>query len=300
MPTKVRIITNAVSDGARALGESLEALGVDVSRVRANSGPKAPRRLNIKWGCFGLSPVGYGGTFVNSWASDVSLNKLTCFQHLQSANVRIPEFTDSLEVATRWLEQEGCRRVYQRNILRGSEGDGIVVVETTQAGNYRGEERLSQAPLYTKGLFGHRREYRIHVFKKDGIKRVFVQQKMRRATGVEQVTAESRVRNLANGWIFAHNEITQPRQQTIDLAVAAVTALNLDFGAIDLIEMHEHSQGSYVLEVNCAPGLQGGTLNFYANAINDLCNDVVDNQEEPPEVEEEPEYIEDYEDEVAF
>lgn len=286
MPTKVRIITNSPSDGARALGETLESLGIEVSRVRASAGPKNHNRLNIKWGCFGLSAVDYGGTFVNSWASDVSLNKLTCFQRLRAAEVNVPDFTSSREEAEGWLTS-GCRRVYQRNLLRASEGDGIVVVEKDRNGNYVGDERLSDAPLYTKACFGQRREYRIHVFRKDGIKRIFIQQKMRRTTGVDETTTESRIRNLASGWIFAHNEITQPRQQTIDLAVAAVSALNLDFGAIDLIEMHEHAQGSYVLEVNCAPGLQGGTLNFYAHAIRDLCHGLRD-----PEVLEEP--VEDF------
>lgn len=283
MPNKVRIITNSVSEGARALGDTLSQNGVDVSRVRASDGPKRPVRLNIKWGCFPLNPFEYGGYMVNARASDISLNKFYCFNKLSEEGVNVPEYTDSQEVAQGWLDN-GCRRVYQRNLLRASEGEGIVVVDKDRNGNYCDDVRLSAAPLYVKGLFGQRREYRIHVFSLGGVRRVFIQQKKRRVTDVETTTTESRIRNLANGWIFAHNDITAPRQQTIDLAVAAVAALSLNFGGVDLIEMHEHAGGSYILEVNCAPGLQGATLEFYSSAITDYCNGVVDPT--PPEEEE--------------
>lgn len=268
---KVRIITNAVSEGARALGETLESLGVDVSRVRASAGPKNPPRLNIKWGCFTANPREYGGTLSNFQAGDVSLNKLTCFQTLREAGVTVPDFTTSIQEARQWFES-GARRVYERHVLRGSEGDGIEVREDPTS--------LTQAPLYVKGCFGERREYRIHVFQQDGVKRLFIQQKKRRVTGVDEAELENRptgtIRNLANGWIFAHNEITAPRQQTIDLAVATLRALGLNFGGIDLIEMGDSRKGSFVLEVNCAPGLQGGTLNFYANAVKAVLEGVTD------------------------
>lgn len=278
MPVKVRIITNAVSDGARALGETLENEGVNVSRVRVSAGPKTPPRLNIKWGCFPLNPRDYGGDVLNARAGETSLNKLMCLEALSQAEVPVPEFTTDLVTAQRWLD-EGGRRVYQRNMLRASEGDGIVVVEKNAEGQYLDDNRLSNAPLYTKGLFGERREYRIHVFTKDGIRRLFIQQKRMRTTGMTQEELDNRngrVRNLAGGWVFAHNEIDAPRQQTIDIAVRTVEALGLNFGGIDLIEMGDERKGSFVLEVNCAPGLQGATLNFYSQCLRDLTRGVVD------------------------
>lgn len=272
---KVRIITNAVSEGARNLGEALEALNANVSRVRAGA-PKLPVRQNIKWGCFNLDPTDYGGSILNRNAGRTSLNKLECFRALSEANVPIPEFTTERGVADGWLRTGGVRRVYERHVLSGSEGDGIRVVETP--------EDLTQAPLYVKGLFGLRREYRIHVFKKDGINRIFIQQKKRRVTGVEATTAESRIRNLANGWVFAHLEVQQPRPATITAAIAACRALGLDFGAVDMIEMEDVQLGSAVLEINCAPGLAGATCDFYAQAIYGLCTGVQDIAPTPPPV----------------
>lgn len=268
---KARIITNGPSDGARALQAALDALGINTSRVRAEGQPKVARRFNVKWGCFPLTTTHFAGPYANGTAGDTSLNKLACFQALAAAGIPVPQFTAEREVATRWIA-EGCRRIYERHSLRGSEGDGIRIV------GEGGEAALSAAPLYTKGMFGRRREYRVHVFSVGDVRRIFVQQKRRRTTGINPAdnAPASTIRNLANGWIFAHNDVVAPRQATIDAAVASITALGLNFGAVDMIEMDRATDGgSVVLEVNCAPGLQGGTLDFYANAINDHLRGIV-------------------------
>ncbi|HKY42050.1 MAG TPA: hypothetical protein VJM50_03085, partial [Pyrinomonadaceae bacterium] len=133
---------------------------------------------------------------------------------------------------------------------------------------------------------------------KDGVQRVFIQQKRRRNGVPEDERTSGAIRNLANGWIFAHNDVVIPRQQTIDAAVGAINALNLNFGGVDLIEMDDVTKGSVVLEINCAPGLQGGTLDFYAQAILGVVNGVVDT---PLIVEEEDEEDEDeYDQTEAF
>lgn len=268
---KARIITNAVSDGATALKLKLEELGIDCSKVRASAGPKTPRRFNLKWGCFQLNTANYGGPMANGNAGETSLNKLACFQALAAAGIPVPQFTAEIEVARRWIA-EGCRRIYERHSLRGSEGEGIRIV------GEGGEAALTASPLYTKGMFGRRREYRIHVFAVGDVRRIFVQQKRRRTTGINPTdnAPASTIRNLANGWIFAHNDVVAPRQATIDAAVASINCLNLQFGAVDMIEMDRAADGgSVVLEVNCAPGLQGGTLDFYAHAISDHLRGIV-------------------------
>jgi len=50
------------------------------------------------------------------------------------------------------------------------------------------------------------------------------------------------------------------------VALAAVSALGLDFGAVDII-YNEHENQYYVLEVNTAPGLEGTTVEKYAEAF---------------------------------
>jgi len=272
MPTKIRIITNNVSEGAAALGDKLRELGANVSRVRVSNAPKRPVRNNIKWGCFSLNPMDFGGPVYNSHASDQTLNKLTCFGVLHGAGVPVPEFTTSYETARGWFTgvPSGRMRVYERTVLRGSEGDGINVIEAANDLHETG------VPMYVKGMRGLRREYRIHVFMLNGVRRVFIQQKKRCQGFAETAGYTNTVRNLAGGWIFAHNDIVAPRQQTLDIAVAACTTFSLTFGAVDVLEMDDMTKGSVVLEINCAPGLMGATCEFYANAIYDGLNGVVD------------------------
>ena len=53
------------------------------------------------------------------------------------------------------------------------------------------------------------------------------------------------------------------------LAINAIRALHLDFGAVDII-YNERENQFYVLEVNTAPGLEGTTLQKYTESINAL------------------------------
>jgi len=43
--------------------------------------------------------------------------------------------------------------------------------------------------------------------------------------------------------------------------------LGLDFGAVDVVMSKGRNSLPYVLEVNCAPGLQGTTLTNYKKAV---------------------------------
>ena len=74
------------------------------------------------------------------------------------------------------------------------------------------------------------------------------------------------IRNLANGWIFAHENVNCPDNVKQE-ALKAVAALELDFGAVDVVVDKEGK--AYVLEVNTAPGLENQqTIQAYTNAFN--------------------------------
>uniref|UniRef100_A0AAU6W011 ATP-grasp enzyme n=3 Tax=unclassified bacterial viruses TaxID=12333 RepID=A0AAU6W011_9VIRU len=280
---KLRILTNAASNGAGELKAALTALGVNVTTVRNDrpQGRLSNARRTLKWGSFTRTlEVANEDSIINNHAGQSSLNKKRCFELLRERGVPIPEFTTERAVAEDWIRAGGFR-VYERHSLTGSAGEGIVVA------NNLGDLSATVPPLYTQGIKGKRREYRIHVFNMDGVQRYFVQQKKRRAGFQEQENYTSEVRNLESGWIFANQDITQPRQVTLDAAVAACKALKLNFGAVDLIEQEKANGGSFVLEVNTAPGLQGATVNFYASSLVDALNGVVDatdDTDEQPEV----------------
>jgi hypothetical protein len=72
------------------------------------------------------------------------------------------------------------------------------------------------------------------------------------------------VRSLLAGWKISYDGVSV-KQVHRDLAHRAVKALGLDFGAVDI---GEKADGTLiVLEVNRAPGLDGGTITAYAEAI---------------------------------
>lgn len=174
-------------------------------------------------------------------------NKLKTFQLLQEAGVSIPRFTSNIEEA-RVLAAKG--KVLCRRLLSASGGKGITLASSP--------EELVDAPLYVK-YQPKQAEFRVHVFKNQVID---TQEKRKRTDATE---FNQYIRNHANGWNFCREGI-EPNQDRNNLAIQAVQALQLDFGAVDII-YNRKSNTFYVLEVNTAPGLEGTTIQKYADAL---------------------------------
>lgn len=174
-------------------------------------------------------------------------NKLRQLQMFAVEGVRCVEWTLDPVVAQGWPI------VYERHTLSGHSGNGIRISSGT----------VRNAPLYTKGVVGKRREYRVHVLGDN----ILVSQKKRRNGFDELPHRSDDIRNHHTGWVYTTQSMTPPPPQTEGLARDAVAALNLRYGAVDII----CKDGiSYVLEVNTAPGLEGTTLEFYADHFTDL------------------------------
>lgn len=176
-------------------------------------------------------------------------DKLTQLTKFTENNLATVEFTTDRAVATGWLSDGP---VFCRTLLRASEGKGIVVAETA--------DQLASAPLYTKN-FKKKREYRVHVF--NG--RVIDVQEKRRRKDVVDESRNTRIRNLANGYVFCRDGLVEPAGLR-DLAVQATQSLGYNLGAVDVAFNERHGRLA-VLEVNANPGLQGTTLETYSNAI---------------------------------
>lgn len=235
-----------VSDGARALAAALQAAGVRAIL----SGRQHFRRsvLTINWGSRDLlqstQPV-LNPPDKLARARD----KLQAFEAFRSANVTIPRYwTDRSQAEA----ERGEGIILERHTLTGQSGAGIIVK--------RRPDSLGEAPLYV-AYVRKQREFRVHVF--DG-RAVAVQEK-KRESDVSQTPDQRLIRNRANGWVFTVQDIAEP-QGLRDLGVAACRALQLDFGAVDIILGKDDRL--YVLEVNTAPGLESPTvLAGYVDAI---------------------------------
>jgi glutathione synthase/RimK-type ligase-like ATP-grasp enzyme len=184
-------------------------------------------------------------------------NKRVFFEAVQAAGEagpRIPAWTTSMETAQAWLANGECTTVFGRRTLSGHSGEGIEVF--TQA------DQVVNCPLYTQYV-KKREEYRVHV----STRGVFSIQ--RKARQVSAENANYMIRNLANGFIFARDNVQLPNQDATDQAVKALAVSGLDFGAVDII-YNERSGLSYVLEINTAPGLEGTTVLHYETEIRGL------------------------------
>lgn len=173
-------------------------------------------------------------------------NKIKTFQALAKEGVNIPDWTRQREVAKAWLEG-GCVVVCRTKVASNS-GKGIVITEKV--------EELIDAPLYTKYI-PKKEEYRIHVFQGNAF---HVQRKARKKE-VPDDKVNWKVRSHNNGFCFQIQGIEMPKDAA-EQAVNAVNALDLDFGAVDLI-WNQKEDKWYVLEVNTAPGIENTTLAKY-------------------------------------
>lgn len=107
-----------------------------------------------------------------------------------------------------------------------------------------------------KETFAH--EYRVHSF--DGLSiRAGV-----KAPRPDFPSPHAWVRSWDGGWRIQYDGVSS-KQRHREIAHAAVTALGLTFGAVDIGERADRSL--VVLEVNRAPGVENGTVDAYAEAI---------------------------------
>lgn len=180
-------------------------------------------------------------------------NKLKAFQALSDAGVSVVAWTVDKLKARLWQKEDGSTIVVRQK-LTGHSGEGIIVVEP-------GEE-TPDAPLYTRYIFKEK-EYRVHVV---GSKAVDTQRKIK---DPDREVVTWKVRSHANGFIFARNNIDHDPARD-ELAVASCNALGLDFGAVDIIQ--DKKGNYYVLEVNTAPGLEGQTVERYAQELRNWGN----------------------------
>jgi hypothetical protein len=261
------------SGGSKALGRHCGIL-------------RATRRQVEKHGNFdyiinwGSSERKFEGEYVNPpEAVAVASDKLRTAEVLGNFGIAQAEWTRDKTIAQGWLD-EGFG-VVERHLLRANSGRGIRIVSGAEAdvdaghaegddrrddavpevrGNAERGQRLKNAPLYTK-YFKKADEFRVHVW---GDRVLDVQQKRKRQE-VPNEQMDYQVRNASGGWVFCRSEVETP-QCVVDAAVRAVSALGLDFGAVD-VGYNRSADAACVFEVNTAPGLEGTTLDRYYYAL---------------------------------
>lgn len=242
------------SQSAKCLAESVNA-----KLLKSNGQSQFFKSPVLNWGNSKRNLASLSGVLNNSKYVRRAVNKLQAFQLFKDSGVDAPDFTTDYNVAKQWILDEEI--VVARSLLESHSGQGIIVCKTV-------EELPTDSKLYVK-YFKKLYEFRVHVFNGKVID--YVQKRKR--DGVDEAQGYNKyIRSHNNGWVFCReNAIINEDVKT--LAVRAVNALRLDFGAVDVV-MKANGKAK-VLEVNCAPALEGTTLEKYSQAVVEwMTNDI--------------------------
>lgn len=246
---------NPASESAKLLARELGVMRIKTDGTSRFTG--GSQKVIINWGCRDLpEEVAKCRILNNPEAVKVCADKLKFFEAVrEAAKCRYVPFTTKKEEAQEWLDKG--KVVMARRILNGHSAHGLEVIEQGDI--------LCDAPLYTLYI-PKKDEYRIHVM--NG-KAFIVQRKaLRQDADINNVNWK--VRNLANGFIFARNEDEKPPEDVITQAEAAVASIpGLDFGSVDVI-WNEHRKEAFILEINTASGLTGSSIPDYGNQFKQL------------------------------
>lgn len=175
-------------------------------------------------------------------------NKIDQYKFFQEQGIPSFPFTLSIVEAKKWAA-EGTT-VVCRTLTNSSEGKGIVVAETPEA--------VVPAPVYA-AYIPKKKEFRVHVFKGQVVSVL----EKRKKKGFEGVN--TKIRNTANGYVFCREDVVPP-PGIQELAIKAAKVSGSDFQGVD-IGFNEKKNLLFVIEVNSGPGMEGTTVEEYANAI---------------------------------
>jgi glutathione synthase/RimK-type ligase-like ATP-grasp enzyme len=165
-------------------------------------------------------------------------------------------------------------------------------------------DALEEGAQYFQNFIDVKDEYRLHVFgdkvvhavkkvKRNDVEEAFVKQHgdkisdkaeknnldLDRATvdyvlkslALDNPRADMIVRSNRRGWKFS--PVSKYPKQLSDVAIAALKATGLDFGAVDCCV--DAKNRALVLEINTGPGLEGKSLEAYVNALEEKISEAM-------------------------
>jgi hypothetical protein len=259
--------TRSAAQGAKGLldvsaNRLAEGLGATIATPKIKLRKKTNLVIN-----YGLTNLG-----INTYTSipiintplavALSSNKLSTFRTL--SHLAIPLYFTTISEARSFLAHNPKSKIVCRTLLNSTNGKGIIIATTP--------EELVECNLYTV-YFPKKWELRFHV-----VFNAVIRTQQKRRSSTEQleergiIERNKYIRNIDNGYIYSSSLDSHLSPEFIEgvglHCIEAVRALQLDFGAVDIIVNKDLEYS--LLEVNSAPGLQGSTLTAYINKFKEV------------------------------
>lgn len=197
----------------------------------------------LNWGCSDLPLQVRRADVLNKEHNvDWAVNKIKAFSRMQEFGVRTVPWTTDIAVARQWMA-EGAR-IFGRTKVKGKDGEGLI--------ECRRDIILDGVKLWTKFIPAVK-EYRVNIVRtydeefKEWSYNCVCQRKAPLDGYVGELNPD--IKTSGNGYGFKFVTQNIPRD-VIWQAQAAIDAIGLDFGGVDVLWDGEHA---WVLEVNTAP-----------------------------------------------
>lgn len=213
--------------------------------------------ISIERRSYGHADINWGRADTNATLNpniENSTNKRVMRELFMEHGVPAPELSTEQQVREHMLVY--ANELYRKFIGRPDrhmKGRGFWVVDTlpTLEKALRGTKRKAPATHFMEYI-EHDHEYRVHIFKGRSIRIS------------EKAWDEDDEPMYRKSYTTVKPGPDAPIKALRKAARAAVRALGLDFGAVDIIT---NDDGVYVLEVNAAPGLGGSMPRVYAKTF---------------------------------
>lgn len=246
------------SRGARALKAALKHAGVKAN-ITCNK-PHNEKAIVINWGNSEFDyPVSAHPFILNTPFSVGNMtNKRRFFRQVGHTEM-VPRWTTDPLEAFNWNT-----KLMGRMTLEGSGGAGIVIWDPEKHGD---DKFPKSAPLYTK-YENKTHEFRIHLarsFYGQHFEPILIQRKIFRKSVGREKPPNWEIRNHGNGFVY----VRESGYPTPDIVLATAHSFldtffpQIHFVALDVIYNEKHNR-AFVLEGNTAPGLEGNTIQLYA------------------------------------
>ena len=257
----------------------------------------------ICWGCKTKESINMGKVVTLNHPDKIRLNrnKFETLRRLKNHKVNVAPFVSAKEVSSALKDKKSgivLPLVGRRNYHQGGKGFWLCVTESQI------KVAVDQGAQYFQNYMDIVDEYRLHIFDgklinaqkkvmRDNMADAFKEQHSTRIQNIakknnvelDQDTMDYVLGNLGKrqehpdmiiksntrGYKFSQLDIgklAKSKATLVDIAIKAVEAVGLNFGAVDCCDLTDKSVA--IIEINTGPGLQGTPFKAYAQSFKDI------------------------------